>query len=304
MPRSPDLRRRRRNLLTAGLAGLASVLLGAATPREARADTSKEECRASYEEGQLLRREGKPRVAKQRLAVCARAECSDVVRTDCIRWLDEVERSIPTIVLAARTESGDVEAVHVTMDGATLADHVDGRPIEVDPGPHTFRFELPGRPPFDVTLVIVEGQKDRPVTATWAPPAAPSLAPPPPPSPVTPPLPSPPPEAGPGVERPVPLAAWIAGAAGVVGVAGFTAFALIGAAKKNDLDATCAPFCSSSDLSPARTAFAAADVSLAVGIVGVSVAATLFFTRPAPPRHAPVVAARPGGAVLGWSEAF
>jgi hypothetical protein len=268
----------------------------------AHAQTSKEQCRSAYEEGQLLRRESKPRASKERLAVCARAECPDLVRTDCIRWLDEVEHSIPTIVLEAHTESGDAEAVHVTMDGAPLTEHIDGRPIEVDPGRHAFRFELPDRPPYEVTLVIVEGQKDRPVVATWAAPAPAAPAPPPP---VAPPVaPAAAPEAPAETVRPVPTAAWIAGGVGLAGLAGFTAFALVGAAKKNDLDASCAPFCTSSDVAPVRTAFAVADVSLGVGVVALSVAATLFLTRPAQPRRAPVVELRQGGAVLGWTERF
>jgi hypothetical protein len=269
----------------------------------ARAQTSKEQCRAAYEDGQLLRRESKPRAAKDRLAVCARAECPDLVRTDCIRWIDEVDHAIPTIVLEAHTESGDAEAVHVTMDGAPLAERIDGRPIEVDPGRHAFRFELPGRPPYEVTLVIVEGQKDRPVTATWsAPPPAP-----PPPAVVPPPgtaVPGAPPETPPEMHRPVPAAAWIAGGVGLAGLASFTTFALVGAAKKNDLDASCSPFCSSSDLAPARTAFAVADVSLGVGVAALGVAATLVLTRPTQPRRAPVVEVRQGGALFGWTQAF
>lgn len=291
-----------------GLVGYLSAAVAVATlvsvAGAARAQTSKEQCRAAYEQGQLLRRESRPRASKEQLAVCARAECPDLVRADCIRWLDEVEHAVPTIVLEAHTESGDADVVHVTMDGAPLAERIDGRPIEVDPGRHAFRFELPGRPPYEVNLVIVEGQKDRPVVATWSAPA-PAAPPPPPPAPIAPPAPAAAvPEAPPETVRPVPSAAWIAGAVGVAGLAGFTAFALVGAAKKNDLDATCAPFCTSSDLAPARTAFAVADVSLGVGVVALSVAATLFLTRPAQPRRAPVVELRQGGAVLGWTHAF
>jgi len=288
-----------------------ATLATLAAPPVARAQDAKAACRDAYEQAQILRREGKPHAAKAQLVACARAECSDAVRADCVKWLDEVERSVPTIVLEAHTESGDPQAVRVTMDGTILAERIDGRPLEVEPGPHAFRFELAGRTPVDVNVVVYEGQKDRAVAARWAPPEPPPGVPvPAPPSPLSPPGPPAPPiplEPTGELQRPVPPGAWIAGGVAGAGLAAFATLAAVGTAKKNELDTTCSPLCTPSDLAPARTAFAAADVSLAVGLVAAGVATTLVLTRPArpvSPLRAAVVDLRQGGAVVGFAGAW
>jgi hypothetical protein len=297
----------RPSLATLSAVALVPLVTLAAAPA-ARAQDAKTACRDAYEQAQLLRREGKPHASKGQLEACARAECSDAVRADCVKWLDEVERSVPTVVLEAHTESGDPQAVRVTMDGTLLAERIDGKPIEVEPGPHAFRFELAGRPPVDVNVVVFEGQKDRAVAARWAPPQPPPGTPgpgsPSPLEPPAPPVPLAPLEPAGELPRPIPAAAWIAGGVGVAGLAAFATLAAVGTAKKNELDTTCSPLCTPGDLAPARTAFAAADVSLAVGLVAVGVATTLVLTRPARRTHAAVVDLRQGGAVVGFAAAW
>jgi hypothetical protein len=246
-----------------------------------------------------------------------------------VEWLDEVQRSLPSVVFAAHTPQGDVLDVRVSVDGTGVTTHLDGMAMEIDPGVHKIRFELADRPPIEMTVVLVEGQKNRVVEATWRdePPPAPAPAPPTPASapsspvpPSSPPGPSGAPAASLGpapagsdapveMVRPVPTVTYVLGAVGVAGVAGFTAFALVGQSKKSNLDTTCAPFCTSSDLSPSKTAFAVADASLAIAFLAFASAGVAYFTRPEVPRAAPQHAAwnlsvAPGGARVDWRIAF
>jgi hypothetical protein len=67
---------------------------------------------------------------------------------------------------------------------------------------------------------------------------------------------------------------------GVVGVASFAAFGLMGKSQRSSLASSCAPYCTSDDVSPVRTKYAIADVSLLVGLASLGVATWLFVSAP------------------------
>jgi hypothetical protein len=160
---------------------VASLGLGAAT---ASADPTTDQCLASSLSGQQLQGKGKLLDARKQLLVCAAASCPDAVKADCTERATEVDKAIPTVVFDAKDGSGsDRSAVRVAVDGVQVADHLDGLPIAVDPGQHTFTFSMAGAPAVQRNLLIVEGEKARHehivMTAPDAPgPAAPSPAPP------------------------------------------------------------------------------------------------------------------------------
>jgi hypothetical protein len=84
------------------------------------------------------------------------------VRDDCAQRLDELERAQPTVVFDARDGSGnDFTEVTVTLDGRPLAIRLDGHALAVDPGEHTFLFQVAGQPAVSRTFVLKEGEKDR-----------------------------------------------------------------------------------------------------------------------------------------------
>ena len=128
----------------------------------ARADMTKARCAEANANAQDLRREGKLSAARETLRKCADAACPGLVRDDCNRRLDEVERVQPTIVFDAKDASGkDVSAVRVTVDGTVVADRITGLPLLVDPGEHVFAFEVAGQSPVTEVFVIKEGEKER-----------------------------------------------------------------------------------------------------------------------------------------------
>jgi len=83
------------------------------------------------------------------LRQCADAACPAVIQADCTKWLTELEQSVPTIVIVARSEQGDETDVNVFLDGRPWIHHLDGKPVELDPGAHQLRFEHASRPPLE-----------------------------------------------------------------------------------------------------------------------------------------------------------
>src|SRR5204862_4599473 len=126
-------------------------------------------------------------------------------------------------VFTAHTPDGDVLDARVLVDEKVVATRLDGIAVEIDPGVHRIHFEVAGRPPIELTVVLVEGQKNRVVEATWRdePPPVPVV-----PGPAVPQEPPPPPVPV-EVTRPVPVLTYVLGGVGVAGLASFTAFALV-----------------------------------------------------------------------------
>jgi hypothetical protein len=272
---------------------LFAVVLGSGAA--ARGD-DKKGCLDAYREAQRARRDEALLRAREQLLVCARPECPLIVQNDCIPWLADVQKAVPSVVLSARAADGrDLVDVRVTMDGRPLAVTLDGKSLDVDPGVHEFRFEAPGFPPAELRVLVQKAEKDRLVRVTMA--AAPSGA-----------VPSTPEPAQTEVTRPVPGWAWVAAGAGLAGWGGLAYFGIRFDQKYDDLRA-CEPSCPSSQVDAASATRTLAFVSLGIGAVGTAAAVALYLTRPevsvpARTRDKPVglgVAPAPGGgmAVLG-----
>ena len=87
-------------------------MTGTAIPRLARAN-EKQACVAAYEETQALRKQGKLRLASERVLACARNACPAFVKSDCAAWLGEIEASLyrhPLIKEAAVVALPDADA--------------------------------------------------------------------------------------------------------------------------------------------------------------------------------------------------
>lgn len=249
-----------------------------ATP--ARADDVTHTCVQDAHEGQRARDAGRLREARDAFARCRADRCPAVVRESCEGWATEVEARLPGLVLGARDPAGaDLTDVRVAMDGAPLAASLDGRAVDVDPGPHELSFEAPGRVTVRLRVLVREGERVRSVVAVLPPrDAAPEPTPP----------------------RPslVPLVV-----TGSVAAAGFTTFAvlgLVGQGERRDLERTCATSrtCAPDDVTSARTKLLVADVGLVAGLAGAGAFAVFALLRPSSAPAGPVsfgAAPLPGG---------
>lgn len=277
---------------------VAATLVAPSLARVAAADEpSKQQCVSANESAQTLRRAGKLRDARAQLLQCVNPACPGPVRDDCSERLNEIDKALPTIVFTAKDADGaDLTSVHVTSDGAPLADTLSATAVAVDPGEHVFAFEADGYVRMEKNIVIREGDKGRrisvvlqPVTKAEAPPAASPVA--PTPSPPTPRAaqPSPPDaedrtsgDAPPATSTSTPVAAYVALGVGGVGVVVTTVFGVLALGNKSSLDSSCGsdkkgcPASSQSDINAMHTNSIIADVGLGVGIVGLGVGGVLL----------------------------
>lgn len=264
---------------------VAWVVLDAA-PSAAADSAPVDPCFAAPVEGQKLQREGKLLEARERFAFCARDTCPSVIVGDCARWMSDVEAASPSVVALARdAQHHDVLDVHVSIDGKPPVD-LTSRAISLDPGAHRLVFQHPGSPDAAVDVMLREGEKNREVAAMFDTGAV-AVS---------------PPREAPGVERPVPASAWIAGGVGVLGLASFATFGALGVSARGSDH--CDTGCTQSQKDAVDSKYLIANISLGVGVVALGAAAWFYFTRPATERPASAfvdVRALPGGgfAVIG-----
>lgn len=234
----------------------------------ARADASRAACVEAYERAQHLKKEDKLKEAREALVTCAQDACPAATRADCTPWLAEVERSLPTIVVAVNDAAGkDVLGAKISIDGAPYVG-VEGAAIPVDPGPHKVKVEVKGVT-MEESVVARVGEKLRRVVVTIRTPA-------PAPAPVLETKPETPPADTSGRSYVLPL---VLTGVGVVGLA--TAFGVGVAAKSesNDLRATCAPRCTDDQIGAVETKLLVSDIALGIGIASLAVA-VYFWVRP------------------------
>ena len=258
---------------------LSSMLLAAsfASGSAFAADTDKDkearaECVSSFETSQELRANSDLTGARTRLLGCIRPECPGSVRNECTKLLEQVEREVPSLVVVAKADGEDRTDVKVEMDGKVIQESLDGKAIQVNPGSHVFRFSLAPFEAIEKRVVVGEGDKLRSVGVEFVSPKKDApLAPAPAPAPVK------------LMHRPVPASVYVLGGVAVLGGASFAYFGSTGSSKQDDLQASCAPGCSSSDVKEVRRNYLLADVSLGVGAAALITGAVLLFTRPERP---------------------
>jgi len=126
------------------------------------AQTTSNECVTTYEDSVPLRKNHQLKAARTKLVICSSDSCPADIRTECMSRLAEVDTSMPSVVFEAKDAAGAmVFAVKVKMDGDLLAERLQGSALSIDPGEHTFTFEVAGRPSVEKHLMIFEGEKLR-----------------------------------------------------------------------------------------------------------------------------------------------
>lgn len=160
-----------RAVLTACLAS--SVLLFSSKARAQASDDDKSACVASFSQAQKLRDKGKLVAARTEMIACAQQQCPSVIRDQCSQWLRDIEPMVPSVVFSAKRGNTDVVDVAVTVDGNTVVKMLDGRPVMLDPGPHTVTFELEGSDPISKDVLVTQGETNRRVEVLFVDPSQP-----------------------------------------------------------------------------------------------------------------------------------
>ena len=241
---------------------LIGLLASATLATSAAAADDKAACLSASQQAQTLRDAHKLVEAREQLRACARKQCPAVVQKDCVAWLGEIERSLPTVVVTAKDQAGaDLADVKVTVDGSPLVDKLDGSAVPMNPGMHTFHFASSDGTTLDQQVLIKEGQTNQGVAVILKKPP-PTVPPPVTPPPVSP-APVPPSDAtGSSTWKTV---GWVLGAAGLVGLGIGTVFGVVALSDKNSANCDANKLCDAGPLSGARSAATVADIGLIAG---------------------------------------
>ena len=274
---------------TSRLIACTVALMGAALPAIAFAQTAEQqECNDHYVEAQRARKDGLLLAARTHLLACTQQMCMDVIRADCVTWLAEIDRSIPSVVVVARDRLGDETLdVRVLVDGEVLRESLDASAILVDPGEHTFRFETSQATPVEQTLIVREGEQNRRIDVRFGAASAGIVDPERPPSIIT-------PKHG-KLQRGAPLhnseddgslafrrrdVAFMLGGVGVAALVSGSLFWIAASAAVGDLEASkCAPECAPELVDSIERQRLIGDVLAGVGVVSVGASVLLFMWR-------------------------
>jgi hypothetical protein len=211
--------------------------------------------------GQRLALDHEPLAAKERFLRCSRAGCPRPIRSDCIDQLARAERSVASAVIVV--DGRDAGALRVLVDGAPAPSVLEGRAIEVEPGPHVVRVESARRGVVEETWTAIEGLKLERVTVRFPdalPPTAGSATPPP------------------GRRLTFPVMAL--GGLSVVAVTSFGIFGLKSISMSDDLHARPAERLTPDDVAALERSLVIADVSLGVFVASFAAAALLYLLQP------------------------
>ena len=273
------------------------------------ADADAKACIRAHSSGQRESKAGHLRLASQLFTTCGSDEsCPDQLRKECAEFLETVKKTIPTVIFSVLDEAGqDVSGAKVYSGDDLLADGLDGRAVEIDPGKYHLRFVLPSGETLATDVVVREAEKDRLVQVKKekaAPIADTSPA---------------------GVAAPerrsLGPAPWIAAGLAVAALGTGVTLGVLGSGKESDLD-QCKPNCPNdmrSTYSSARDLLLGADIGFGVAVVATGVATWLFVVglahgdQAAPAQSsqaspaggvAPVFAYLPGGGLVAAAGAF
>jgi hypothetical protein len=125
---------------------------------------SKASCAQAYESSQESRAAGHLQETQKRLSVCARPECPSFVQKDCARWLEEVDRELPSVLVSAPDLDPEIaSSVSIAIDGNAVPGALGGTAVKLDPGRHELVAESPGRPPVKRIIMAQQGVQNREV---------------------------------------------------------------------------------------------------------------------------------------------
>lgn len=248
--------------------GVAAVLASApagaeeasvASP-ESAATAPKVECVGQLDRAQSLQTARKLREARTSYLACSAPSCPELVREDCSRSLVELDAALPTVVFSVRAEGHDVSDARVLLDGEAVSSALDGHAVALDPGSHVVRFERVGGGVSEVRLVAREGEKNRPVSASFV---------------------SATPAEKPKMESGrFPLLPVVLGGTGLLALGGSFYVRLNADSDADRLRSRCAPSCDQSSRDALSDKLVVANVALGVGVGALALAAATWLFAP------------------------
>jgi len=260
--------------------GLLSASLWPRLARAQGAAPSKASCAEAYESAQESRASGALQETRSRLAYCAQTECPAFVQKDCARWLGEVDKELPSVVVSVVGLEGEAtRAASLKIDGKSIEEPLSGKAIPLDPGQHELVLQVPGAEPVTRTILAQQGVQNRSVELRFG--AAPAAG-----------------SASPAFEAdavpprsPLRSIAYVSWGVGAVGLGAFAVLGTLARADKDRFEEDCAGVTSTPELlgpgvclestvdsreAQYKREEVLADVGLITGIVGAATGTVLF----------------------------
>jgi hypothetical protein len=230
-----------------------------------------ERCVVDHEAARLRRVQEQWLAAREAMQRCADARCPLALRSDCSAWLDELTALMPSLLIVVERDDDRSEPLRLELDGQALDLPEPLGPIEVLPGRHRLRAELPPYPLIEREIVVEKGEKNQVVRLRFvraAPPSFPS-APRPPQS-----------QSQSSRSRPIPALSYWFGGGALLAFAG--SGVLLGSALSSLAAArdSCSPGCEPGVRDSIDARLLAADVVGGAGVVLGGLALYTFLSRP------------------------
>jgi hypothetical protein len=253
-------------------------------------------CASSYKDAQDKEKVGHLVEARELYSSCAKQTCGQFLLNECTARHTRLDSDIPSVVLVATHKSGKPYLhVEVTLDGEPFASGLDGRSLQVDPGPHEFVFSTKNGVLATEKVLILQGDRNRRILASLPrkPRADADAA-----------LPAEtetthddatdgaPHDLTRGLNRElteppnetahsngVPALSWVLGGVAVLGGGGYAVFSTWGKKDNQVLQEQCAPACQQSSVDRVKQRFLVADISLGVGAAALGGALLAYALR-------------------------
>jgi hypothetical protein len=127
-------------------------------------------CVEKYKSGLDNEQSGHLKQARELFIGCAKASCGSPLRDECTTRFTQLSTDIPSVVPVVTDEAGNPQTdVEVRVDGERLTSSLDGHSFLLDPGVREFSFSREGRVFATQRLMIVQGQRNRLVSASSQP---------------------------------------------------------------------------------------------------------------------------------------
>ena len=292
------MNRRRASTLALTLTTCFASVCFAQGTTEASRETSRaevEQCIAQHDSARQLRLSEEWQAARTKMVSCADEHCPLAIAADCRAWLDEVERLMPTLIVVV--EADDLaalhSALHVELDGVRVELKDPPMPIELLPGAHQLRFELPDEQPAVVNFSLAKAEKNHIERVRFTPRKAvrpPTLA--------TSRVPT----------RPVPASTYWLSSGALAAFATSGAFLVAGLNERADAREICAPTCDHDIRTSIQARLLVADIAGGAGLVLGGLAVYSYLRRPVVLTEArasgPTIGASREGLSLLWRGQF
>jgi len=274
-----------------------SSVSSAQTRIESSKETSRaevEQCVAQHDSARQLRLSEQWESARAATLSCADERCPLAIAADCRAWLDELARLMPTLIIVVEGEHLFApSALRVELDGANIELKDPPSPIELRPGAHRLRFDVPGGKPVELNFSLQKGEKNHIERVRFTRPEV---------------TPAPAPLANRTATRPIPPATYWLSAGALAAFATSTAFLVSAVDEHGDAREICAPNCDPPIRSSIQARLLVADIAGGAGLVLGGLAIYTYLRRPVvftePRPSGPVVRATGEGVSLSWRGQF